>query len=217
MASGGIKVFDTDFSTISGNDANSGGGISSGAPQLGRIRNSIIAGNTARGYPSDIVGNLDSQGHNLIGIGDGGSGYADTDLVGTYSSPLVSKLGPLQDNGGPTWTMALLRGSPAIGAGALTDSERDQRGPGYARTVNGRTDIGAYEVQDGNDSRLSAHAPRFPDAPIPQSNFALGRRTMGLLPGTPVIDAGAPTNSKWDQRGPGYPRVVSGATDIGAN
>src|SRR5262245_17246016 len=57
-------------------------------------------------------------------------------------------LGPLQDNRGPTPTMALLPGSPAIDAGTLTDSEWDQRGPGYPRLVNGATDIGANEVQD---------------------------------------------------------------------
>src|SRR5262245_23531056 len=64
-------------------------------------------------------------------------------LVGTAATPIDPMLAPLQDNGGPTQTMALLPGSPAIGTGALTDSEWDQRGPGFARTVNGRTDIGA--------------------------------------------------------------------------
>jgi IPTL-CTERM motif len=57
-------------------------------------------------------------------------------------------LGPLQNNGGPTKTHALLSGSPAIDTGsnplALTT---DQRGPGFARTVGFATDRGAYEVQ----------------------------------------------------------------------
>jgi hypothetical protein len=61
-------------------------------------------------------------------------GYADTDLVGTAANPIDAKLGPLQDNGGLTPTMALLPGSPG---------EWDQRGPGYPRLVNGATDIGA--------------------------------------------------------------------------
>ena len=95
----------------------------------------------------DVFGPLNSLGHNLIGDGSGGSGYAATDLVGTSASPIDPMLGPLQDNGGPTWTMALLPGSPALGAGGPSDNEWDQRGPGYARTVNGMTDIGAYEVQ----------------------------------------------------------------------
>jgi hypothetical protein len=106
-------------------------------------------------------GRLTSLGHNLIGDGSGGSGYAATDLVGTSASPIDPKLGPLQDNGGPTWTMALLPGSPAIGASALTDSEWDQRGPGCARSVNGMTDIGAYEVQPSRAAAaaLTLHAP----------------------------------------------------------
>jgi len=59
-------------------------------------------------------------------------------------------LGPLQDNGGPTFTHALLPGSPAINAGnpSFTPPPRyDQRGPGFRRVVHGRIDIGSYEVQ----------------------------------------------------------------------
>ncbi len=57
-------------------------------------------------------------------------------------------LGPLADNGGPTWTMALLPGSPAIDAGDNADApEFDQRGPGFPRIVDGTIDMGAFEVQ----------------------------------------------------------------------
>jgi hypothetical protein len=59
-------------------------------------------------------------------------------------------LGPLANNGGPTLTHALLPGSPAIDAGtnvALADLLYDQRGPGFRRFVNGRVDVGAYELQ----------------------------------------------------------------------
>jgi hypothetical protein len=50
------------------------------------------------------------------------------------------KLGPLADNGGPTKTMALLAGSPAIGGGAGCPST-DQRG----EPRKGACDIGAYQ------------------------------------------------------------------------
>ncbi len=65
--------------------------------------------------------------------------------------------GPLQNNGGPTFTNALLPGSPAIDAGnpvTCTDNlgatlHNDQRG--YPRPANGtgttRCDIGAFELQ----------------------------------------------------------------------
>jgi hypothetical protein len=105
--------------SIGGNDCydpSSGAGIwNSGVV---RSRNSIIAGNFSR-LPCpiqgpDFAGNLDSLGHNLI---QNGSGWTN---VGTGTGDLVGldpMLGPLQDNGGPTWTHALLAGSPAIDAG----------------------------------------------------------------------------------------------------
>ena len=58
------------------------------------------------------------------------------------------QLGALQNNGGATETMALLAGSPAINAGDPSYGfgfTEDQRG--LNRTVGGRVDIGAFEVQ----------------------------------------------------------------------
>jgi hypothetical protein len=136
-------------STISGNSASDGGGILSQpvGTRVTTIRNTIVAGNTAAVSP-DVAGGLNSQGHNLIGNGTGGSGFAASDLVGTSAQPVDPKLGPLQNNGGPTQTMALLPGSPAIDAGDNTGAPQfDQRGPGFPRIVNGTIDIGAFEVQ----------------------------------------------------------------------
>jgi len=63
-------------------------------------------------------------------------------------------LGPLEDNGGPTWTHALLPNSPALSAGSAALAmfsgqplEFDQRGPGFARVFGGAVDIGAFEDQ----------------------------------------------------------------------
>jgi hypothetical protein len=131
----------------------------------------------------DIAGSLNSLGHNLIGDGTGGSGYAVTDLVGTSVDPMDPKLGPLQDNGGPTPTMALLPGSPAINAGALTDSEWDQRGPGYPRLVNGATDIGGYEVQQPGTGPA-----------LPQITILVPGTTRGqFVPGLATCIASAPS------------------------
>jgi Tol biopolymer transport system component len=103
------------------------------------IHNTVVAGNES----SDISGPIDSQGHNLYGNTRFGSGFDATDLLDV--DPL---LGALADNGGPTQTMALLPGSPAIGAGDKTGHPRwDQRGRPYRRVVNHRMDIGAFEVQ----------------------------------------------------------------------
>jgi len=70
------------------------------------------------------------------------------------------RLGPLQNNGGPTKTHALLSRSPAIDAGDPTFAPHafdppllfDQRGPGFPRIVNRRIDIGAFELRQ-NDHR----------------------------------------------------------------
>src|SRR6266480_543070 len=61
-------------------------------------------------------------------------------------------LGPLQDNGGPTFTHQLLPNSPAIDGGDPNFTPPpiyDQRGPGFPRVVNGRIDVGSFEVQAG--------------------------------------------------------------------
>ena len=136
--------------TVSGTGTinSSGGGILTASGHVTTSKNTIVAGNTARMSP-DVSGPLNSQGHNLIGIGDGGSGYTDSDLVGTAADPLDPLLGPLQDNGGPAATIALRPGSPAIDAGDNSDApDWDQRGPGFPRIVNDTIDIGAFEVQN---------------------------------------------------------------------
>lgn len=72
----------------------------------------------------------------------------DTAPLGTITAcPL---LGPLTNNGGPTATVALLDGSPAINAGNNTlNLSDDQRGTGFKRVVGSSADIGAYELQSG--------------------------------------------------------------------
>src|SRR6266851_1271421 len=119
-----------------------GGGLSFNMGTL-RTRNTILAGNMAQTTARDLSGNLGSLGHNLIGNSTGGSGFDATDLL-----DVNPRLGPLQDNGGPTLTHAPLEGSPAIDAGDNTDApEFDQRGEGFPRIVNDIIDIGAFEVQ----------------------------------------------------------------------
>jgi hypothetical protein len=147
-------------STLSGNSSSGGAGGISISGGVTHSRNTIIAGNTSPTAP-DLEGNLGSQGHNLIGNAQGGSGFDDTDLLNV--DPL---LGPLQDNGGPTFTMALLPGSPAIDAGDNTDApDWDQRGPGFPRIVgiidpdNPVIDIGAFEVQQEGGSGPGRSVP----------------------------------------------------------
>ena len=133
-------------STITGNEAASGGGVHTDTNSVTEFKNTLIAANRALDLALDISGMMLSQGHNLIGDGTGGSGFHPTDLVGTAENPIDPLLGPLGDYGGPTFTHALLPGSPALDAGDNTDApEFDQRG--FTRIVNGIVDIGAFEVQ----------------------------------------------------------------------
>jgi CSLREA domain-containing protein len=123
------------------------------------IRNTLSAGNFGNnGGGPDVDGTFTSQGFNLIGIGDSSTGFTGAaDQVGTAAAPLNAKLGPLQNNGGPTDTMALLSGSPASDKGKSFGLTTDQRGSGFARTMDDssippatggdNTDIGAFERQ----------------------------------------------------------------------
>jgi hypothetical protein len=71
------------------------------------------------------------------------------------------KLRPLQNNGGPTLTHALLPGSPAIDAAPLASCVDAQANPlvadqrGETRPQGGACDIGAYELQAGPPTRLA--------------------------------------------------------------
>ena len=62
---------------------------------------------------------VSTDGFNMIGNGDTCPFVPGTgDQVGTAATPIDPRLGPLQANGGPTGTMALLAGSPAINMGS---------------------------------------------------------------------------------------------------
>lgn len=70
------------------------------------------------------------------------------DNGGNQFSVTDPKLGPLQDNGGPTFTRLPLAGSPAIDKGLPggTPPEFDQRGTGFPRVIGARVDVGAVET-----------------------------------------------------------------------
>ncbi len=123
--------------TISSNTAPPafGGGINNYTQGSITLKNTVVANNPSGG---NCEGAITSNGHNLSS--DNTCGFTGTgDLNNT--DPL---LGPLQDNGGPTFTHALLAGSPAIDAADPTDfPTTDQRG--VPRPQGSGPDIGAYE------------------------------------------------------------------------
>ena len=85
------------------------------------LTSTLVAGNRAATGGPDVSGSvLATSAYNLIGDGSDASGLTDGingNQVGTAVSPINPLLGPLQDNGGPTQTRALLAGSPALNAG----------------------------------------------------------------------------------------------------
>ena len=90
----------------------------------------------------------------MTGISDGSQG----NQVGTAAAPIDPLLAPLSDYGGPTATMALLPGSPAIAGGATGPGTpaTDQRG--QPRT--GHVDIGAFQSQGFTLAPVAGSTPQ---------------------------------------------------------
>jgi hypothetical protein len=174
--------------TLSGNSAGMGesgfGGKGSGIANTGMLtmNNTVVAGNFGQGFSApggDIDGAVaSSSSHNLIGNGaaSGLSDGANGNHVGSLTNPIDPLLAPLGSYGGPTQTIALLPGSPAIDAGSnalAVDAHgipltTDQRG--LPRVVNGMVDIGAFESQgfnltaQGGGNQTATAGTTFPNA-----------------------------------------------------
>ena len=158
-------------STIAYNEAGRGGGIHLAGDDTTTLRNTIIANNIAGSSPDCRAVKNPSDGYNLVG-----------DSAGCSLSPLPGDLldvnpllGPLQDNGGTTWTHELLPASVAVNAGhpatpgsggdacEATDQRSVDRPEGFI------CDIGAFEASSGSPSN-----------------------SVGLIHGTVTDIAGAP-------------------------
>ncbi len=161
-------------STVTGNRLTScwdpdGGGRGGISAESGTtvVSNTIIAGNLCQGgafdfYPADCYGTVESLGNNLLGdprYCHGLNAGSPGDIVGVDWATIFERqhyywgVGPdLEQNGGPTTTVALLPGSPAIDAippEACTDDQgntltTDQRG--VTRPQGAACDIGAFEL-----------------------------------------------------------------------
>jgi hypothetical protein len=198
--------------TVTANRATSGGGLDvtccGPSPVL---HNTLIAGNF-RGATGttrdDVSGRLDPGGdYNLIGDGTGMTGLSNGvngNQVGSASSPIDPLLGPLQNNGGPTQTMALLPGSPAIDAGDNTGAPMwDQRGPGFPRILHGTMDIGAFEYRPAR--QLDPNP-----VPIPEPGPSPDLRQDGLPGSQPTLELAATTRTIVTTNSTGN-RVTGGA------
>ena len=172
---GSVNVLNT---SIVFNDADSdrdpnggtGGGVFNGIdslpnkpPPVFNLRNTLVAGNTVHNAPiyDDCYGNLGLYGSNLFSaVGAGCTVDGDWGTLGHWN-PFSGTLGPLQNNGGPTWTHALMPGSNAIDGGdplfGCVDFNgnavaTDQRG--VVRPQGSRCDIGSYEFYASTNTAL---------------------------------------------------------------
>jgi hypothetical protein len=168
---GGIAVggsaLDVRSSTIAGNSGSLGGGLwaaSDVAPVA--LTNTILAANSAQTGPDCVARTgrpVSSGGHNVIGQTTGAPvtgcpGFTDGasgDHIGTAAQPIDARLGALAVNGGLTPTLALLSGSPAVGAGdpvacqATPIAGRDQRRVLRNAAAREACDVGAYDTAGG--------------------------------------------------------------------
>ena len=135
--------------TLTGNRSPGAGGILNEGGSTLTLQGTIVAANTTTGTGGpdfENAGTLTDNGSNLVGDNTGGGTFTDAhDQVGTAATPINPGLGPVQDNGGPSPTAALLRSSPAIdGDFSANAPATDQRGLGRPQGV--RADIGAFEL-----------------------------------------------------------------------
>jgi len=148
--------------SIVDNDANhqstmpgSGGGVFNQSASRLVLFNSLIVGNTNHGsFPWDCNGTLELYGRNLLSVM---GGIQNCTIANPFGWALMGRaaLGPLRDNGGPSWTHALLSGSVAIDAttiqGCVGPADlalvADQRG--LPRGLSESCDIGAFEFGAG--------------------------------------------------------------------
>ena len=156
--------------TISANSGWVGGLLAQGAPVT--LTNTIVAENAGAGIIAangggDIYAYSLSGSNNLVGTAyytGGLTNGVNGNLIGV-TNPLLA---PLGNYGGPTQTMALLPGSPAINAGTNGPGipTTDQRGLGRV----GAVDIGAFESQGFNFTVVPGGTPQTANIGTPFAN-----------------------------------------------
>ena len=161
--SSGTVLLESTTMTQNANPNAGGDGIYDAGGEFTLV-NCIVAANGRE----DLAGGFASLGYNLVGNVSSASFPATTgDQVGTAASPIDPMLGPLQDNGGPTSTNALLPGSPAIDQGGPIDGiTTDQRSrtrpiddPAIMPPEGGdNSDTGAFEAQLSQSLNISTRA-----------------------------------------------------------
>jgi hypothetical protein len=180
-SNGAVTVIDSTFSDNSATNALAGGGGLWNIYGTATVINCTVSGNFAAygGGIAGVGGVVSMTLNNTIVAGNSAPTHSDVDGAYTGSKNLIGGnplLAPLANYGGPTPTMALLPGSPAIGAGSVVlavDANgnpltTDQRG--LHRVVNQTVDIGAFESQGFTLTPVAGITPQVTPANLPFAN-----------------------------------------------
>lgn len=130
------------------------------------VSNSVLSNTTGSTFagPGNCIGPIGNGGYNISDDGScnfGTSTGANGQTLGDNVNPKLSSAG-LQNNGGPTETIALQADSPAIDAIPITHQcpTTDQRGEARPDSGELACDVGAYEAQ-GGDAPINATGTKF--------------------------------------------------------
>lgn len=153
---GTVNVYN---STIVNNTVNNGFGGHSGAgifnsvSHVLNLRNTIVAGNYLSGNYNDCTGTVGIYGYVVFRTATGC--VTDVNSTGTaFTISSIADLGPLQDNGGPTKTIALVPPSPMIDGAPVSGCVNQNGDPlatdqrGRPRIIGASCDIGAFEYDE---------------------------------------------------------------------
>lgn len=188
----GGAIYSTDSSistlsyvTVSNTNASGDGTIVLDGSSTLVMSNTVIIGNTGSYYDVRCrsAQNITSNGFNITeNISDCTSSWQSTDIFPKQWQTVLSGLGP---HGGPTYTHALLPGSPAIDVGSCYRGDLlDQRG--LKRPVGSACDVGAYEYPSNSPN------PPMITGMGGQISYSTNSTPVSIVPGVSVTDTDSP-------------------------
>jgi hypothetical protein len=218
------------FSTLSGNTVSSSGGfpaLGGGLFNLGTltVSNSTLSGNTGGGIYNDgrlTVSNSTFSG-NTAGIGGGINSEGNSPVTLTNVTLTANRAGSV---GGGLAVFTALK--PVLHNTLIAGNFRRPTGTapgdvwGILDPSGDNNLIGDGTDMTGLSNGVNGNQVGTADNPIdprlgPLADNGGPTLTHALLPGSPALDAGNNAYATdFDQRGPGFPRIVNGIIDIGA-